>query len=133
MPAQAVQPELHRAQAHPVAAAEYARAPRRHLPLRGDRQVDAAPELDTVRALVEVDEDRQRMGRRGVAKGCPRYRFGRLWRELTLGRDAPETHGRADFGEVAGHDAAAEDRFRPGEMGDARGDLPAREHLHDRE
>src|SRR3970282_704402 len=47
-------------------------------------------------------------------------RFGRLWRELTLGRDAPETHGRADFGEVAGHDAAAEDRFRPWEMGDAR-------------
>ena len=68
-----------------------------------------------------------------MTEGGPRHRLGRLLRPLALGHGASQTHGRADLGEVAGHDAAPEDRFRPGEVSDAGGDLTAREHLDDSE
>src|SRR5205823_6668827 len=67
--AEAVQSELHRAQAHPFPSAENAAAPGLHLPRAGDGEADGATELDAVRALVEIDQHGQGMGRRGGPKG----------------------------------------------------------------
>ena len=54
--AQAVAAELDRAEAHPVAAAIDARATGFHPFLGGDREVDAAAEIDAVGAVIDLDQ-----------------------------------------------------------------------------
>ena len=61
--AQAVETELNGTQPHPVAAAIDARAARFHPLLGGDREMDAAAEIDAVGPAVDLDQQRQRMGR----------------------------------------------------------------------
>src|SRR5437870_1634532 len=130
---QAVQAHLDGAQADPLAAAQDARAPRGGLRLGGDGQADGAAELDAVRALVQVDEHGQRMRGAALLPGRPRDLLRRLLRDLVLQRSARQADGRAQLDQIAGHEATAEDALRSRQVGDARGDLPAREGLHDGE
>src|SRR5579872_5494829 len=60
--AQTIHAELDCAEAHPVAAADDARAPRHDLRRGRDADVDRAAEIDAVGALVDRDQHRQRVG-----------------------------------------------------------------------
>ena len=55
--AQAVEAELDRTQAHPVATAIDARAARFDALLRGDREMDAAAEIDAVGAVMDPSSE----------------------------------------------------------------------------
>jgi hypothetical protein len=69
--AQAVEAELDRTQAHPIAAAIDARAGFDAL-LGGDREMDAAAEIDAVGAVVDLDQHRERVGCAGLPAHCAR-------------------------------------------------------------
>src|SRR5438132_288592 len=133
IPAQAVEPHLDRAEAHPLAAAQDAAAPRGGLRLRRDRQSDGPAEVDPVGAFVEVDQDRQRVRDARLTARRVRHRLGRLARELAHRSGAVKPDGRAHLAEVAGDGAAAKDLLRAREVGEARGDRSTRERLDDRE
>jgi len=107
MAAQAVEPHLAGPQAHPLAPAENATAPGIGALGSRDRQADRAPEVDPVRAVVQIDQHRQRVAGAGVAPRRLRHRFRRLAGQLARRRDTVEGDAGEDLGEVAGHDAAA--------------------------
>jgi hypothetical protein len=65
--AQAVEAELDGAQADPVAAAINARAAGFDSVLGGDGEMDAAAEIDTVRAVVDFDQHGESMGCAGFS------------------------------------------------------------------
>src|SRR5262245_42604176 len=64
--AQAVEPELYRAQAYPLSPAQNAAAPRGDPASSGDGEADGAAELDAIGALVKIDQDGQRVARTGL-------------------------------------------------------------------
>src|SRR6266481_2832552 len=128
--AEAVQPHLDRPQSHPLAPADDAAAAGRDVLVGGDRQADGAAELDAVGALAVNDQDGQRVGRGRLAAERLRDRLGGPGRDLARGWRALEPGRSAHLVQIAGHDAAAEDLLRPGEVGGAGGDLPSREGLH---
>src|SRR6266568_2461036 len=84
--AQAVEAEFGGAEAHPFAPAENAGAPGRDTLLTGDRQVNAAAEIDAVRALVHIDQHRQRVARAGLALRGARHLFRRFACDLARTR-----------------------------------------------
>src|SRR3989440_8438279 len=129
--AKAVERHLDRAQANPLAAADDAAAPRRGVAQCGDGQADGAAKLDAVGALVEIDQHGQRVGGAGVLPRRTRDGFGRLACDLAGG--GVEADGGADLAEVAGKDPAAEHLLGARQVGEARSDLAAREHLDDRQ
>src|SRR3989442_12630791 len=112
MTAQAVQPHLDGAQAYPLATADDAAAPRGDLRLGRDGQTDGAAELDPVRTVVDVDQDRQRMGGAGVTPGRASHGLRRVASELARDASGRQAHRRADVTEIARHDPAPEDRLR---------------------
>src|ERR1700730_11384035 len=76
--AQAVEAELDGAEAHPVATAVNARAAGFHTFLGGDREIDAAAEIDAVGTVVDLDQYRQGVTCAGLLAGCAGHRLGRL-------------------------------------------------------
>src|SRR5262249_51683858 len=130
MTAQAIEAHLDRAQAHPVSSTDDAAAPRGDVAIGGDGQTDGPAELDPVRAVVEIDQDRQRMRRPRLPPRRARHDLRRFAGDLTRSRRGVEADRRAYLGEFARHEAAANDLLAAREVGDARGDLAARECLH---
>src|SRR6266850_8618767 len=76
--AQAVEAELDGAEAHPVATAVNARAAGFHTFLGGDREIDAAAEIDAVGTVVDLDQYRQGVTCAGLLAGSAGHRLGRL-------------------------------------------------------
>ena len=99
-----------------------------------DREADRPAELDPVRALVEVDQDGQRMRRAGVPSRGLRHGLGRLARDLARRAGAPVRPTAAQTSPSSRDTTPRRnDLLRPRQMADARGDLPARERLDDRQ
>ena len=76
--AQAVEAELDGTEAHPVAAAIDPRAARFDPVSGGDREMDAAAEIDAVGAVIDLDQHRQRV----AGAGLPAYGLGHLFGRL---------------------------------------------------
>src|SRR5579884_4397261 len=110
--AQAIQPQLHGAEPHPVAPAEDARAARLHLVLGRDADADRAAEVDAVRPVVEIDQHGERMACRRLPPRRLRDGFGGLAVDLAM-RFAVGAEGGQDRPEAAGDRAAAKDRSGP--------------------
>src|SRR6267142_5158228 len=131
--AQAVEPHLGGAQADPLAPAENAATPGLGAVRGRDGQADGATEVDPVRAVVEIDQHRQRVRGAGPASRRLRHRLGRLARQLARRGPAVEADARVDLAEVAGDDAAPDELLGAGDRGEARHDVSAGERLDDRQ
>src|SRR5262249_11013321 len=131
VPAQAVEAELDRAEANPLAAAENPAPSRCGVVGRRDGERDGAAEGDPVGALVEGDQDGQRVARAGLSAGAAGAPPGHLGGPLPARGGALEPHRRPDLVERARNEAAAEPLLRAGEVREAGRDLPAGEGLHD--
>src|SRR5580704_15679106 len=131
--AQAVEAELDRAEAHPVAAAIDAGAAGFDAVLGGDREIDAAAEIDTVGAVIDFDQHGESMAGAGFLARRSGHLLGRLAAQFAGDQRAVEAERGGDFGGVAGDEAAAEHLLRTGQMGDAGGDLAGGEGLDDRQ
>src|SRR5438876_6374468 len=106
--AKAVEAELDRTQAHPVAAAIDARAAGLDALLGSDREMDAAAEIDAVGAVIDLDQHRERVRGAGLLAHRTRHRLGRLAGEFARNQSAVEAEGGGELGRVAGDETAAE-------------------------
>ena len=99
----------------------------------GDREMDAAAEIDAVGAVIDLDQHRQRMAGAGLGARGAGDRLGRLAAQFAGDQRAVETERRGDLGRVAGDEAAAEHLLRSRQRGDAGGDLAAGKGLDHRQ
>src|SRR5262249_15500224 len=129
--AEAVEAEFDSAEADPLPTAEDARAARHGLLLGGDADADRAAKIDPVGAVVEIDQD----GERVTGAGLPARRFGDDLGGLAadLGPVVRQTEHVGDLADVAGDKTAAEDALGAWHGRDARRDLAAGEHFDDGE
>ena len=82
-----------------------------------DRQADRPAEVHPVLALVEIDQDRQRVRGAGREPRAARATASAVSRVSSpAGERAREADGGAHLGQLAGHDAAPEDRLRAREV-----------------
>src|SRR5260370_19921813 len=123
MAAQAVQPELDRAGAHPVAAADQARLARDRGLGVGDADTNRAAEVGTVGAFVELDQQGQCMAGAAFLPKSPAHRFGGFRRHAV----------DAELAGIARHDAAPECALGAGERRQAGREMAAAEHLRRRQ
>ena len=103
--AQAVEAELDRTQAHPIAAALDARAGFDAL-LGGDREMDAAAEIDAVGAVVDLDQHRERVGCAGLPVHCARRPLGRRRRSDLDPAQSSDLHAILISSRSPAHDIA---------------------------
>src|SRR6266705_2480578 len=128
---QTVEPHLGGAQADPLTPAENAALPGLGAVRGRDGQADGAAEVDPVRAVVEIDQHRQRVRGAGPASRRLRHRLGRLARQLARRGPAVEADARVDLAEVAGDDAAPDELLSARNRNEAQGNESADERLDD--
>src|SRR5204863_2947980 len=121
--AQAVEAQLDGAEAHPVAPAIDPRAAGFDAVLGGDCEIDAAAEIDAVRAVIDLDQHGESMAGAGFLARRTGHLLGRLAAQFARDQSAVETECRGDLGRVARDEAAAKAYLRSGQMGDPASDL----------
>src|SRR5579872_5156335 len=130
--AQTVEAQFDRAEAHPFAPAENARATGFAAIRGGDADADRAAEIDPVVAVFEIDQHRQRVARAAFAPDSARDRFGRLLGDLQrLG--ASEADRIVNLREIARDDATPQHILGAGQRHDACRNLAAGEGLDQRQ
>jgi len=81
--------------------------------------MDAAPEIDAVGAVVDLDQHGQRMGSSGLPAHGLRHLFGGLAVQLARYQPAVEAEGGGELGRVTGNETAAEDFLGARQMSEA--------------
>jgi hypothetical protein len=130
--AQAVEAELHGAEADPVAPAIDARAAGVDPFLSRDREMDAAAEIDAVGAVVDLDQHREGMAGASLLAHGARHRVGGLAAHFAQYQRAVEAERGGELGRVASDETAAEHFLGTRQMSDAGGDLAGGEGLDHR-
>src|SRR5689334_1248263 len=121
MAAETIEAHLDGAESHPIAPTDDPSPARHRLALGGNADADRATELDTVRALVEIDQDRKRMA--GAGRRAQRTCRGLRGLLRDLGKGRRKTDSRAELDKIPRCRAAAEYGLGAGERRQARGDL----------
>src|SRR5207248_683851 len=99
--------ELDGAEADPVAAAIDTRAAGFDAVLRGDREMDAAAEIDAVGAIIDFDQRGKSMGGAGFPARRVGHCLGRLATQFARDQPAVEAECGSYLGRVTGDQAAA--------------------------
>src|SRR5215831_2835624 len=105
--AQAVEAELDGAEAYPVAPAIDAGSARFNAVSSGDREMDAAAEIDAVRSVVDFDEHRERVAGAGLGAHRAGDRLRGLAADFARDQPAVEAQYRGDLGRIARDETAA--------------------------